>query len=139
VAEPRDLELAAILEALAGRGAAARMRVAGGSMHPTLRDGDVVLIEPLGRCQRGDVVVAKLDGRIVMHRVVSVDADRVQLRGDNRVECDPPIALADVIGRVTRVERDGREASVPRAAVMVTLRRWARMLKAWARRSGTPL
>jgi signal peptidase I len=134
VAEPRDLELAAIIEALGGRGAAARMRVSGGSMDPALRDGDVVLIERLQRCQRGDVVVAKLDGRIVMHRVVSVDTDRVQLRGDNRVECDPPIALEDVIGRVTRVERDGREASVPRAGVMVTLKRWARTLRAWARR-----
>jgi signal peptidase I len=134
VAEPRDLELAAIIEALAGRGAAARMRVAGGSMHPTLRDGDVVLIEPIERCHRGDVVVAKLDGRIVMHRVVSVDGDHVRLRGDNRVECDPPIALADVIGRVARVEREGREASVPRAGALVTLNRWARILTALARR-----
>jgi signal peptidase len=127
MAEPRDLELAAIIEALAGRGAAARMRVGGGSMEPALRDGDVVLIERLERCQRGDVVVAKLDGRIVMHRVVSVGADRVQLRGDNRVECDPPIALEDVIGRVTRVDREGREVSVPRAGVMTHLRRLARM------------
>jgi SOS-response transcriptional repressor LexA len=128
VAEPRDLELAAIIEALAGRGAAARMRVAGGSMHPALRGGDVVLIEPIGRCERGDVVVAKLEGRIVMHRVVSVAADHVRLRGDNRIECDPPIALAEVIGRVTRVERDGREMRVARAGVLTHLRRLARTL-----------
>lgn len=118
-----DLELAELLADVAGRGARARLRVAGGSMRPTLRDGDVVLIDAAApeTLRRGDVVAARMHGRIVIHRVESIRGGELRLRGDNRVECDPWIAHADVIGRVEELR--------PRRSTFVAARRFARRLR----------
>ncbi len=77
-------------------------------MWPCLRAGDEAEIsgaDHLG-IREGDVVVARLLGRLVIHRVVSVGPDQILLRGDNAPAGDPPIRRDDILGRVTRVRRN---------------------------------
>jgi signal peptidase len=68
--------------------------VAGHSMEPALRQGDLVVTQPVDTPRIGDVVVYRADvlpGRVarVVHRVVGRDADRLLTRGDNRGAIDP--------------------------------------------------
>jgi nickel-type superoxide dismutase maturation protease len=63
-----------------------RVRVAGDSMLPAVRDGDRVLVRRTRQVRPGDIVVAvdPRDGsRPLVKRVAAVSADGVTLLGDN--------------------------------------------------------
>lgn len=79
-------------------------------MWPTLKGGDRARLEPvrLSVPERGEVVVARIRGAFVAHRVLSVDGDRLLLGGDNCVTPDPWVPMSDLLGRVVEVEREGR-------------------------------
>jgi hypothetical protein len=89
-----------------------RFRARGGSMHPSLRDGDVVSVartspDDIGI---GDVVCyAPEPGRLTLHRVVGRDAACLVTKGDalGWVERVP---VGRVLGKVTAVERRSRLA-----------------------------
>jgi len=83
-----------------------RVQVAGPSMSPTLRHGDVVLARHGAPVRSGDVVLARfraLPDRLVLKRAVRREGDGWWLASDN------PFAggdsethgVADVLGRVT--------------------------------------
>ena len=102
----------------------------GGSMWPTIRDGDEVLLVPLGRPRVGDVVVLDLGSRLVLHRVVRARDALLVTRGDaSRCE-DGHVSMDDVVGRAVAARRGGSTvvALVPtlRFGLMPTLRglRW---------------
>jgi signal peptidase I len=87
-----------------------RLSVAGCSMLPSLRPGDVVQIS---RCnvedlRPGEIVQIILEGRLVTHRLVGRDGDLFVTQGDAVAQPDPPVSAAQIIGRVTSVVRDGR-------------------------------
>jgi ribosomal protein S18 acetylase RimI-like enzyme len=102
-----------LLRATMERGLPFRTRVLGFSMMPLIRDEDVVTIVPLGDVAPsvGEVVafVAPDTGRLALHRIVGRNGDRWLLRGDNCLESDGMIAADGIIGRISRVERDGRD------------------------------
>jgi phage repressor protein C with HTH and peptisase S24 domain len=53
-------------------------------MQPTYRPGDILLgWRWFGRISQGQVVVAWVDGRLVIKRVASLGAQRMNLAGDN--------------------------------------------------------
>ena len=74
----------------------------GASMRPLFAPGDLVRVDPVAPAQlrAGDVVVADIGGRLLCHRLVYVDADRVVLRGDDSCEMDAPLPLDAIVGRV---------------------------------------
>ena len=86
--------------------------VRGDSMWPTLRSADAVLCECVAVARPGEIVVAKLPSGVVAHRVVSWSAGGVVLRGDNTASNDATVCADRVLGRVTRVRRGDREASL---------------------------
>ncbi len=61
-------------------------RVVGKSMHPTLREGQVVLVFMSRYLRVGDVVVAFMDQREVVKRITKMRDGTVFLEGDNRKE-----------------------------------------------------
>jgi nickel-type superoxide dismutase maturation protease len=78
-----------------------RVEVAGGSMTPTLRDGDWLVATRRGRVRRGSVVVVRHPGRSLdlVKRVAGVPGDRVGDRtlgpGEYLVVGDHPSASTD--------------------------------------------
>lgn len=58
-------------------------KVAGGSMAPTYRSSDLLLTRPVGRrgrsVRRGDVVVFRRDGALMVKRVVAMHGDVVEM------------------------------------------------------------
>lgn len=104
-------ESADLLRDLTARGVWVTLAVKGSSMHPALRSGDVVTVEPIGTnpVPIGAVVAAEAPGGggLVVHRVVGRSAAGLLLRGDNATHADGTVPEAEVIGVVVRVERNG--------------------------------
>jgi signal peptidase I len=102
-----------LLAAVMARNRPFRFRARGLSMAPFIKDGDIVTIGPLRarRLRPGDIAAfcSKATGNLIVHRIVRKRSDGFLVRGDNAAQADGPLAAADVFGRVTRVERGGRE------------------------------
>lgn len=94
---------------LLAAGYSIRFRAAGDSMHPTIRNGEIVEVTPLGgRTPRvGEVVLVKAMRGLTAHRIVRVGDGSLVLRGDNSVSNDPELGFPALIGTVSGVERAG--------------------------------
>ncbi|MFP2900127.1 PqqD family peptide modification chaperone [Corallococcus sp. 4LFB] len=89
--------------------------MAGDSMWPSLRAGDVAEVEPLVEAPRpGEVVLARFESSLVLHRVRWCDGSFCALRGDNGGAEDPPLPLFRILGRARRVRRGGALLDVER-------------------------
>jgi signal peptidase I len=115
------------------------LRYVGGSMQPTFREGDELLVIPLAQDlpRRGDVIAFSLPGetRTIVHRVVSAGDGSIRTRGDASGSPDPWVLSPESIrGRVEFVRSDrgwhqGRNGRVGRAvAGTVALRRGIRAI-----------
>jgi hypothetical protein len=106
------LALQEFLRAVLARGSTFRFKARGFSMHPFIQDGDVVTVSPLGgRYPRLGEVMAACHSetlKLMVHRVLSRREGGVLLRGDNSPAADGYIPAGKVLGRVTRVERNGQ-------------------------------
>lgn len=92
------------------RGGRLRIKARGGSMIPFLWDGDVALVTPAAgkEVDVGDVVCyERPPGRLILHRVVARDRDRVVAKGD-ALAFTEVIDRGQLLGKVVAVERHGR-------------------------------
>jgi len=101
------------MRAVLGRGVPFRFCARGWSMAPFIRDGDVITVSPLQRARPGiGEVVAFIrpgEGNVVVHRVVTRRGADSFIQGDAVPECtDGIIPPQNLLGRVTRIERNGR-------------------------------
>jgi len=101
-----------LLQAVIEKKASFRFRAKGISMHPFIKDGDIVTISPLsnGDPHLGDVVAfcQPKTGRLVVHRIIKKTSSGYFIQGDNASESDCFKAIDEIVGRVIRVERQGR-------------------------------
>ena len=99
--------------AMVESGVAFRTTARGFSMQPFIRDKDVLTISPIKDMQPslGDVVafIQSGTGRLAIHRIIGRTDDGWLIRGDNCPEPDGVVATEKIIGRVCRVERDGKD------------------------------
>jgi phage repressor protein C with HTH and peptisase S24 domain len=128
---PLDGEaLAGLMRAVLEKGKPFRFEARGASMHPVIRDGDIVTVRPFAgaRPGTGDVVafVHPLTRGVLVHRVVRADGTGYVLKGDNALAEDGAVAADDVLGRVARIERDGRIMRPGRALHSPALARLSR-------------
>jgi ribosomal protein S18 acetylase RimI-like enzyme len=109
LSSPGQLEL---MRGVLDRGLAFRTSVRGLSMTPFIHDKDVVTVAPLASAEPrvGDIVAVVLPqtGRLVIHRVVARKNRGWVVRGDNSLRSDGIVLSKQILGRVVRVERNGR-------------------------------
>jgi signal peptidase I len=91
--------------------------VSGHSMRPLLQDGDAVRIaHGLDGIGRGDIIVFRQHGGLVVHRVVRIDDSMSPTvfvtKGDNVRHLDAPVSAEHVLGRVLAVVREDGEVAV---------------------------
>jgi len=101
-----------LLRAVLDKGIPFRFRATGFSMSPFIRHSDVLTVSPLpGGPRLGDVVafVKQETGGLVIHRVVRTGAGHCLIRGDNSSRDDGYVPEAELLGRITKVERAGRK------------------------------
>jgi signal peptidase I len=86
-----------------------RLRVAGTSMAPAIRPGDLLSVEPADPAELspGEIVVFAREGRLIAHRLVGIGNGFLLTRGDRARRNDSPVSGAELVGRVTGIERGG--------------------------------
>lgn len=116
---------------LLGRGISVRFQVTGDSMYPVIHSGDFVLVEPVdpARVRRGDVVLSLTKRGLTAHRIVAIDGTTFTTRGDNCLVLDAPFTAAQLLGRVTSAEHEGRTRPV--AGIRSAAARAAAFLRRW--------
>lgn len=129
------MQLGEILDAVLARGTSVRFQARGFSMHPLIRDRDVVTVSPLPQrgLRAGDLIAFRrpANGSLILHRILHAGQDGFLVRGDNLPAPDGLVLAADVIGLITLVERDDavayRATNVdppPNALLLLLRARW---------------
>lgn len=105
--------LLSLMEAILGRDLPFRFRAGGFSMLPFIRDGDIITVSPMktGYISTGDVVAARFasKNKVLVHRVVKITDNSFLLRGDNCLKNDGIVSCPNILGKVTKIERRGKE------------------------------
>ena len=95
-----------------------RLRVFGASMVPSILPGDLISVQraALSEIFSGDIVLFERAGRMFAHRVVgftgSPEHSVLITRGDWLRHNDPPISSGELLGKVTSIERGGRQTKI---------------------------
>jgi phage repressor protein C with HTH and peptisase S24 domain len=102
------------MTAVLAKGRAFRFRARGWSMAPFIHDGDVICVSPLQEKPPGvGEVVAYIQPaceKLVVHRLVRRRGNDWLILGDNTPEATGErVPDANLIGRVTRIERGGKK------------------------------
>ena len=105
--------LVQLFRAVLDKGAPVRFRAKGFSMSPFIKNRDVITLSPLQDASPGlgDVIafVSRDTEKLCVHRVVGKKGDFYVTKGDNICEPDDSVPGENILGFVTRVERDGKE------------------------------
>ncbi len=106
--------LADLMQSVLAKDKSFRFQAKGTSMYPFIRDGDIIVVSPLNleEPHLGDVVACLRPNtdRLVVHRILKAQSSRYFLQGDNVPSDDGWLPRDRLLGRVVRVERNGREA-----------------------------
>ncbi len=132
---------------LLSRGTTVRFRPSGRSMYPSIREGELITVEPVvaSDVTPGDIILYRSERGLLAHRVVgssptqsSVLSPHYFFRGDASLCCDQPVAAGQILGRVLCVERHGRSLALASrgAKLWHKARRCASRLKGWIYRGG---
>ena len=104
----------------------ARLRVAGNSMLPALRVGDMIVVEALRNTtvRPAEIVVFIHSGMFCTHRVFKSCGSSVITRGDANRHLDFPVSNQECLARVVAIERKGDQitALAPRPALSLVMR-----------------
>ena len=113
-------------------GGAIRLQALGTSMLPSVWPGDVLSIEhaPGKDIVPGDIVLVVRDGRFFVHRLIGKRDCEWITRGDSLTQNDPPLAEAQVLGKVSLIHRKTGDI-VPSSQVSPFGRALAWMLCRW--------
>lgn len=108
--------LVELLEVLTEKGKPFRFQASGFSMFPFVRNLDEITVSPLpsGCPKVGDVVafVKPATEKLVVHRVIGMIGDNYLIRGDNAPKPDGLIPRDNILGYVTRVDRNERRVAI---------------------------
>lgn len=81
----------------------------GGSMRPTVREGDTVLFVKPEEIRKYDVLLYRRpDGKAVLHRVIAVNGDRLTMRGDAQWRPEFNVPARNAVALAKTLTRGGR-------------------------------
>ncbi len=129
---------------LLSRGNTVRFRPSGRSMYPSIREGELIPVEPVraSDVKLADIVLYRSERGPIAHRVVEIasrDSRVFRLQGDASLSCDQPVEAHRILGRVVGVQRSGRSVALASrgAKLWHRARRLASGLKGWIYPVGT--
>ena len=75
-------------------------------MADTIMIGDIVIVKINGDFLENDIISYKENNKIITHRIVKIDNDKIITKGDNNNVADSEIFQKDVIGKVVFVVKN---------------------------------
>lgn len=140
---PRSKPFVDVATELLSRGYRVRFRAEGASMHPTIRAGETITVEPRSEIAVGDIAFYRAKRGLIAHRVVEIrqwngNARLLLTRGEDTGSTDEAVREHQILGRVVAVERNGRSIDLGGrwAKVCGWARRSVRSARRWGRNSG---
>ena len=105
-------------------------------MLPFIREGvDRVVLRKKDSFEIGDIVLARFDGRYLLHRIVALDGDAVTLMGDGNLRGQEKGRTDEIVGTVSAIIRpDGRRHAPGKGRLWRALKPVRRYLLAIYRR-----
>ena len=104
-----------VAEKLLGDGKSLRIPAEGYSMFPSIRPGNIILIDPVDdpdKLKPGDIIAWTRDSDIVVHRLIMIAERKGQKRfvtcGDSSLGSDKPVSTARIVGKVEYTEVAGK-------------------------------
>ncbi len=143
---------------LLSRGTAVRFRPSGRSMYPSIREGELITVEPVvaSDVTLGDIVLYRSERGLIAHRVIQVSRPQSEpsayraagfslrassgegtlgflSQGDASLSSDEPVEAHQILGRVIGVQRNGCNVALASrgAKLWHKVRRLAFGLKGW--------
>lgn len=118
------------VERLVNEGICVTMRVKGNSMLPFIRGGrDSVELQKAKLLRPKSIVLARLaDGSYVVHRIIKLTGDDVELMGDGNLRGREHCKQTDVVAEVTQILRKGKTVSCSCRSERVKAGIWIKLL-----------
>lgn len=106
-----------LLSSVLDKGVPFKFQAKGNSMEPFIKEGDVIIVSPLLKKNPsiGEVVafIHPHTGRLIVHRIIAKQKMDYLIQGDGIFDhTDGQIPLDCILGRVTTIERNGRESQL---------------------------
>lgn len=79
--------------------------VSGNSMFPTIKDKSKCLCEKRNDLKVGDIIGFVFNNDSTLHRIISIDSEKIFTKGDNNDFIDYPIKREDVLCKILEVPR----------------------------------
>ena len=118
-------DMVGLLRDVIGKGVSFRFKAKGFSMTPIINDGDIITVSPClpAGLRSGDIAALThpVTERLVVHRIVGFRGESFIVKGDNNEDFDGLIPGSHVLGRITRIERDGRSVQLGLGAERSTI------------------
>lgn len=107
------------VEQLVAKGIEVIIRARGNSMLPYIRgDRDNVVLQRAESVEVGDIVLVRLPGRFVMHRIIEAQGDSFVMMGDGNIRGTESFSREEIIGKVVCIVKpDGRRVIPGKARV----------------------
>ena len=76
----------------------------GVSMRPFIEGGrDAVLLKKADECHVGDILLCRVGGTYVLHRLIAIEGEHLTLMGDGNLQGTEHCTKADIIGKVMEI------------------------------------
>ena len=104
-----------MVDGILAEGKEVKMTPKGNSMLPFIKGGrdSVVLVRPTKDFEVGDIVLAKVGNRFIMHRVFAVKGKNLILMGDGNICGTEHCVSDDVIALVTEIHKENGKKVIP--------------------------
>jgi signal peptidase I len=102
-------------------GHSVRFRATGESMHPTIRQGEAIIVAPVAPSdvRFADIILYQAPKGVIAHRFIRRPkangvVESFLVRGDASDTCDEPVPADHILGKVIMVERGDRLIALDR-------------------------
>ena len=100
---------------LLAEGHSVQIPLKGWSMHPFFRESDTAVLRARPSYSPDEAVLAEISpGRFVLHRIKSIEGERVTLQGDGNVDGVEHCRMQDICGSVESLVRKSGSCKGPR-------------------------
>lgn len=118
-------DIVPLIREVIATGGTFRLYPRGKSMLPTIAEGidSVLLAEPEGFGVMDAVLYRRANGKYVLHRVVALHGDTMDLCGDNQINIEHGVPISAVIAKVVGIYKGERYVAADDPAMKKQLRR----------------